>query len=460
MSRINRRMFMHACAGTLAGLGLAGTFSPADAWSCSLHPSKYPRVRFAVLPDLHFYDPELGTEGPAFEEKMMDEIKLFNLCEPLLERALTEIANSNVDFLLIPGDLTKDGELSSHERLADHLDKLRQQGIQVFVVPGNHDISNPEACFYTPDGPLPTETVSPEEFEFIYRDFGYDSAIFRDNNSLSYVVEPVPGLWLLGIDSCHYDDTPQTLYHAGSIQPGTLEWIKNIMDESRQKDKAVIGFLHHAVLENFNGHAQLLPDYIIENHDYVSRTLAGHGLQMVFTGHTHSQDIRGLRWDKSKLLLDIQTGALVTHPNPYRVVSMRHGFMRIKSHFIKDLPGYFQPGEFSQISRAFSEASAARIIRKFGLRGSLKDLIVKTYLAHVQGDEQPSPETLEAIAALKDSPWPWRRVIGQHISEVWNNPTPSDNDLFIYLPDNNNPLADIINRSLKLLSDRSGRSVK
>ena len=56
------------------------------------------------------------------------------------------IASKKPQFVLISGDLTKDGEgLSSHELLQKRLYDLKAQGIQTYVVPGNHDINNSHA---------------------------------------------------------------------------------------------------------------------------------------------------------------------------------------------------------------------------------------------------------------------------------------------------------------------------
>ena len=63
----------------------------------------------------------------------------------ILESALSDIASKKPQFVLISGDLTKDGEISSHELLQKRLYALKAQGIQTYVVPGNHDVNNSHA---------------------------------------------------------------------------------------------------------------------------------------------------------------------------------------------------------------------------------------------------------------------------------------------------------------------------
>jgi hypothetical protein len=46
--------------------------------------------------------------------------------------------------------------------------RLERAGIQVFVVPGNHDVDNPHAVRYVGDGSEPIPSVSPHMFRWIY----------------------------------------------------------------------------------------------------------------------------------------------------------------------------------------------------------------------------------------------------------------------------------------------------
>ena len=82
-----------------------------------------------------------------------------------------------------PGDLTKDGELLSHQKVASLLAPLYDEGIPVVVVPGNHDIENPDGKYFNGSETSPAERTSPEMFTSIYRNYGYGSAIEHDETS-------------------------------------------------------------------------------------------------------------------------------------------------------------------------------------------------------------------------------------------------------------------------------------
>lgn len=141
------------------------------------------------------------------------------LGETIFEEAIRLILEMDPlpEFILIPGDLTKDGEEKSHVKMVEYLKRFRGVGIDVYVVRGNQDIENPEAashgeyCFakvYSPDA---------EGFAGLYEEFGYARAIFRDPHSLSYVAKPVQGLRLFAIDSCRYGKTSITPSSGGGL---------------------------------------------------------------------------------------------------------------------------------------------------------------------------------------------------------------------------------------------------
>jgi 3',5'-cyclic AMP phosphodiesterase CpdA len=54
-----------------------------------------------------------------------------------LELILEHLKQQNIDFLLLPGDLTQHGERDNHAWLQERLSQLP---FPVYVVPGNHDV--------------------------------------------------------------------------------------------------------------------------------------------------------------------------------------------------------------------------------------------------------------------------------------------------------------------------------
>ena len=96
--------------------------------------------KIVVLSDPHVMAPSLlVSEGTAWTNYLNRERKMVDNSQQLYDEMMTRIMTTSPDLVLITGDLTKDGEQVSHEYVISKLDKLRASGIQVLVIPGNHD---------------------------------------------------------------------------------------------------------------------------------------------------------------------------------------------------------------------------------------------------------------------------------------------------------------------------------
>jgi len=164
-------------------------------------------IKFCTLSDLHYYDTTLGTTSADFKAMLAKEGKMFAESGAILESALHGIQNEAPVFLLISGDLTKDGEKVGHQHMATILSDFESStGIHVYTIPGNHDIMNGHATDFSGDSAISAPTITSEEFSQIYGEFGFNEAIARDDSSLSYIAEPVPGTWLFALDACRYKE--------------------------------------------------------------------------------------------------------------------------------------------------------------------------------------------------------------------------------------------------------------
>ena len=102
----------------------------------------YPETSFVVFSDPHIFDTSLGTTGKAFEAYIAADRKLVREGPEIIESAVAAIKDLKANIVLVSGDLTKDGEKSSHDVAAGYLAQLKAAGKKVYVVPGNHDIKN------------------------------------------------------------------------------------------------------------------------------------------------------------------------------------------------------------------------------------------------------------------------------------------------------------------------------
>jgi 3',5'-cyclic AMP phosphodiesterase CpdA len=401
-------------------------------------PPAYPQVNFAVMTDLHTYNPDLGTDGKAFENYVAGDYKLIKESAEILQTAVGQINSENVSFVLVPGDLTDHGDRSSHELVVQYLEQLQASGKKVYVVPGNHDIDNANAVRYAGDIALRIRNITAEEFAQIYGDFGYKDALYRDSASLSYVAEPQEGLWLLALDSCRYQGKvgEEETVTAGRFSPQTLGWIEEVLAKAARAGKAVIAMEHHPVTEHFDGQARNFPEYVIENYQAVSRLLAAYNVRLVFTGHFHAQDITERAWpDTSKFLFDVETGSLITFPCPYRVINIdgaqkaaiRTAHIQSIASHPSDLQGYAE----AQLENGVA-ATAASMIASYGVDGAeaqkLAAQVARAVVAHMAGDEK-LPAGQPAIQENGLSPMAWIGVELRKdlVDSLWKDLPPPDN---------------------------------
>ena len=253
-------------------------------------PSKYPDVKFAAASDIHFFDPELGTTGSAFQNYLDNDRKLLAESKEITESFTKQIISSDIQFLIISGDLTKDGEKINHIKMAAYLKQIEDSGKKVYVINGNHDILNPESLSFQDNKTIPVPNITPQEFKEIYSEFGYSEAILKDSASLSYVAEPAPNLWLLMIDSCKYKNDLKLSITEGEVKKDTLNWIKNCLNTASTKNISVIAVMHHGLLEHYPNNKKHYPEFVIKNSSEVTNLFLNSGINIIFTGHYHAQD--------------------------------------------------------------------------------------------------------------------------------------------------------------------------
>lgn len=295
--------------------------------------------RIFVMSDIHVMAPELLVEdGDAFRRYVESDPKLLRQSAEVLLALADTIRRYDPDLIIIPGDLTKDGELVSHRMVAEMLEKLRGEGYPTLLVPGNHDIENPHGKYFKGAATEPAQRTSPEAFAEIYSKFGYDDASQRDPASLSWAKEPFEGLVVIGLDSNWYyknqyverGDPADVNQTAGGLREATLQWAIDIADRAMADGKQVIAIAHHNILEHYDGQSFIARPYVIDDWENVADNLTKHGVSIVFTGHQHLHDI-AKRYRSAEMkdsLIDVTTGSTVSYPNPWRLVTVNDDFSK------------------------------------------------------------------------------------------------------------------------------------
>ena len=226
--------------------------------------------------------------------------KLYSESKAIIAAFLEKAATDNSEAIIIPGDLADTGLEEEMDVVAGMLSAFeRTTGKQIYVVPGNHDVSKFDSSFFS------------EKFA----EFGYNEAIAKDPNSASYVADLPDGYRLLAIDS--------TLHKSGNwgFNDERSEWIRQQAEKAQKDGKKTIAMMHHNLLAHLVLSDLLLPGSIVGNAAGIKEIFATYGVKYVFTGHTHESDIASYTGANGEVVYDVVTGSLNVYPCPYRTVS-------------------------------------------------------------------------------------------------------------------------------------------
>ena len=288
-----------------------------------------------VMNDLHVMAPELViNDGKALQDVVEGDRKMLRQSAEIFNALIDSILLHQPQLVLIPGDLTKDGEKVSHQLVAKQLQRLQDAGIQTFVIPGNHDVKNPHAKAFDGDNSIVAVDVLEEDFATIYKPFGYDiEKNKQDPNSLSYVAEPFQGLTIIAIDatrcrenkSTQHGDMQNSRQDYGRLRDATLQWVLARADEAKAKGNMIITMMHHQLLQHFTDQTTAFPSATIEQGDSIAQLFIEHGINVIFTGHMHITNNTTLYNEThTDSIVEISTGATVSYPVPYRMVTLYH----------------------------------------------------------------------------------------------------------------------------------------
>jgi hypothetical protein len=421
----------------------------ACAPSCSDNsgtpPVYHPAVKLLVFSDPHYFDPSLGTTGAAFDTYLAHDRKLIAESDAIMRAMVTQVAAQDPQVVLVSGDLTKDGEQLSHHTAAAYLAQMKAGGRKVFVVPGNHDIQNDGAASYAGDVVTPVPAISASEFADIYKDFGFSDAIAHDSNSLSYVAEVVPGLWLLALDSCIYGETRGPMQSSGRFLDGTKSWIQSQLDEAKRRGVRVMAMMHHGLLEHFAKQALIFPEFVIGDRDAVASLLSNGGVGVIFTGHFHANDItRGTPSAAAKSIYDVETGSAVTYPCPYRIVDVSDDVLSITTQHITDIdydlggaldfPTYAHDSLRLGLETLITNLIEAPPYSLSAVDASqLAPLLGDGLVAHYAGDEVMPGDVMVTAETLMSSSDAVKSLSGTMLQSIWTDLPPPDNTVTLDL---------------------------
>lgn len=340
-------------------------------------------------------------------DSQLHSTRVFNENYFAFLKALDDIAAKGIRIVAMPGDFTDDGQAYNLRGLRKVLDCYHQQyGIRFYLTTGNHDPVGPfrqeggKDDFLGEDGrPLGIYSAQhtgniknkiitrdiaesgyleildelkgfgfyPDQKDLYwstpfdtedYGDYAYSKALQNASYSkrmyevsegftvpdLSYVVEPVRGVWMIAIDGNTYipkniqgnPNDPEN-YHGASIgynnvlshKKHLVRWVAKLAAEAKANHKVLIAFTHYPMVDFNDGATGSIKTLLGEKkwqlervpEKTVARAFAEAGLQVHFAGHMHINDT-GLYQSGDQMLVNVQVPSLAAYLPGYKILTI------------------------------------------------------------------------------------------------------------------------------------------
>lgn len=271
-------------------------------------------AKLYVISDTHLIANELHDNGPAFQRMRNTSAgKDLDYQELALTAFTRKLIKEKPAALIITGDLTFNGELTSAKKLSAIFAPLKKAGIHLFVVPGNHDIFDGWARNFENKKELYTRQISPFDWKKIFPD-GYQNT---DNAELFYSVNLNNQYHLTFLDSNIYDHHGLAPLTNGKLSAKQLEWLENDLEKAKKNKQRSLIFMHHNLYDHNN---IIHGGFTLDNAADLEKICTKYNVTAVFSGHIHAQNI--VRNNASCFTPDIASSCFAMTDQGYGVVDL------------------------------------------------------------------------------------------------------------------------------------------
>lgn len=336
-------------------------------------------LKINIISDIHYYSKETGVSGKAFEkENAKTPNDLYN-CEEILSSLMDQLAKDEPEIVLVSGDVTTRAEVEAHEGVIKLLRSLKERGKKVYVITATHDYHDGDVTRkFVGDEQITVPAVKREELYDMYREFGPDEALAVHRDSMSYVVQLCEGYRLFALN----DDRNHK--GASGFSDDLWSWIEVQLDDAKKNGQFVIPMTHHPMLSPSPFYKVIGGGNIMGEAERRINEFTELGINYMFTGHTHMQDISYKYTDKDKIFYDITTAAAIGYPATFRNVTFdpAEGIIDIKAKDVEcDIDGrslkeHLADKFFGMIGRVIDAAATdiptlAKMVTAFSVKEEL-----------------------------------------------------------------------------------------
>ncbi len=273
-------------------------------------------LKLNVISDIHYYSKETGISGKGFEKENAKTPNDLLNCEEILTSLMNQLAEDESEIVLVSGDVTTMAEREAHEGVIKLLRSLKERGKRVYVITATHDYHDGDITRrYNGDEAVMVPSVKRDELWDMYYEFGPEEAIATHRESMSYVVQLCDGYRLFALN----DDSNRK--NGAGFSEECFEWITEQIKDAHTKGQFIIPMTHHPMLSPSPFYTIIGGGNLMKDADIRIDQLTEMGVNYMFTGHTHMQDISYKVTEKGKVFYDITTAAAVGYPANFRQVT-------------------------------------------------------------------------------------------------------------------------------------------
>lgn len=330
-------------------------------------------LKIQFITDLHYYSRKNGTEGKAYESAESKSQKVIKDSDLVIKAGFDMLCeDTSTDIVVLSGDTTKDGELTSHEEFIEMLYDLKKRGKRVYVITATHDYRwEGYTNGYDGDNVIQVPTVKDRaDLWDMYYDFGPNEAIAQHRQSMSYVVQLAPGYRLFALNDDY--NLKENGEGGSGYSDDCMDWIMEQLEDAHKNDQFVIAMTHHPMISPSPFYSIIGKGDMQKHHEVTREIFADNGLCCMLTGHTHVHDVSYITTPKGNRFYDIACGAMIGCPPAMRNITVdpKNRKIDVETVLIKDVPGLDTNGKpFDEYMKGFF----------FGMIGNVIDALANDY---------------------------------------------------------------------------------
>jgi len=225
-----------------------------------------------------------------------------------------------------------------------------------------------------------------------YEQYSYDRAVAESAMKLrmyaadsagvtlpdvSYLVEPVEGLWMLAVDGNVFIPAVDGGFSKAPLAQGgeysnilafkrhlTL-WISRVADEAKKRGKTLISFTHYPMVDFHDNASNDLKSLFGKDKmqlfrvpdDSIAAVFAGMGIKIHFAGHLHVNDTGFRDFGENGFIVNVQVPSLAGYPAAYKILTIRNKkSMEVETARIDSVPGFDGLFRFYGLEHAYLQS--------------------------------------------------------------------------------------------------------